>query len=232
VVEILNEFIFRQGKPVDFRVGGDVYSNITYALKVNKEIKDRAGLKSDPKADIILCKEREDPLGPGSIFLSHKKEGGARAFQQYGGISHIAGKFINRHEETQEFLGNVSKCMDTSGLSCPVLQKISCPVLQNSSIFGPEYSSGNYSLQHTQMIGQGLPEIKYEKQGVFNLDFNEHSSTSGKLDKFVGDYEPVFSATKRNGRGFEYNNIKYEGVRLGIFPMKVAMQRKDIKILS
>ena len=100
--------------------------------------------------------------------------------------------------------------------------------LANMSIYGPEYGSA-FSLQHTQVIGQGKPVFKVEKS-FYVLDFSSHMSLSGDLSHFTGGYEPVFGATFRAGRGFELKNIRYSGARVGIYPRKLIEGRGGLKV--
>ena len=61
-------------------------------------------LKGTPKADFAIV----DKKGKEIFWISHKKTGGAKAFQQYGGVSKSAGRKISTHEQTQEFLRQTS----------------------------------------------------------------------------------------------------------------------------
>lgn len=229
VVEMINSYIMTNGGSVDFRLKGSsqTYRDISYAVKVDSGIKSRAGVKGDPKADIILCKKLENPTGDGSIYISHKKEGGPEAFQQYGGLSEQAGAHIYNHKLVQEFLSEVAKTIGTTGkLPKPMMGEFKDDTLANMSIYGPEYGKA-YSLQHTQLIGQGKP-VFTKKGNVVELSFSSHMSLSGDLSHFTGGYLPVFGATFRAGRSFAYGGQRYNGARVAIYPYKLVATRSDL----
>ena len=137
-------------------------------------------------ADIILCKDKKNPLASGGIYISHKKEGGPEAFQQYGGLSEQAGAEIYNHKLVQKFLQQVANVLgDSQQLASPVMGTFDDPVLANMSIYGPDYGKP-YSLQHTQLIGQGKPVFKETPRGV-ELSFSSHMSLSGRVRKLNED---------------------------------------------
>ncbi len=100
------------------------------------------------------------------------------------------------------------------------------------SIYGPDYGL-DYSLQHTQLIGQGKPILKKISGGkYYELDFTSHMSLSGDLSHFTGGYLPVFGATFRAGRGFDYDGKRYNGARVAIYPHKLMATRGGLIILK
>lgn len=233
VVDAINAYIKKAGGMIDVRLKGNAktYKNIRYALKVETDLKRLAGVRGDPKADIIMCSDKKNPLGPGSIYISHKKEGGPEAFQQYGGLSEQAGEQIYNHPLVQKFLGEVAKVIGTSSqLSNPVMATFRDDKLANMSIYGPGYGSA-FSLQHTQLIGQGKPTFA-EKNTYVEMGFSSHMSLSGDLSHFQGGYLPVFGATFRAGRGFDYKGKRYNGARVAIYPKKLMETRSGLLLLE
>ena len=229
VVDGINNYILECGGPINIKLKGDskLYKDILYAIKVDTNLKRRGGVRGDPKADIILCKDNKNPMGPGSIYLSHKKAGGAEAFQQYGGLSELAGKEIYEHPLVQKFLGAVVHILgDNTQLPNPVMGTFKDTRLANLSIYGPEYGKA-FSLQHVQIIGQGNPKFTGTAKNV-ELTFDGGIGLSGDLSHFTGNFLPVFGATFRAGRGFEYKNKRYSGVRLGIYPQKLMATRTGL----
>jgi len=225
--------ILDAGGKIDVKLKGDnkIYKDISYAIKVDSSIKQKAGVKGDPKADIILCKDKKSPTVVGSIYISHKKEGGPEAFQQYGGLSEQAGEHIYKHPLVQKFLGEVAKVIGNNNqLPVPVMGEFTDDELANMSIYGPEYGHA-FSLQHTQLIGQGKPVFNNKNKCV-ELDFSSHMSLSGDLSHFKGGYLPVFGATFRAGRGFTYKNKRYNGARVAIYPYKLMATRGDLLIVK
>jgi hypothetical protein len=226
VVDAINSYIKKAGGIIDIRLKGSskTYNGISYAIKVDSAIKRKAGVVGDPKADIILCKDKKNPTAAGSIYISHKKEGGPEAFQQYGGLSEQAGVDIYNHPLVQKFLGRVAAVIgNSSALPSPVMGLFTDVQLANMSIYGPEYGSA-FSLQHTQLIGQGKPTF-LNKGSYVEMGFSSHMSLSGDLKHFVNGYLPVFGATFRAGRGFTYKGKRYDGARVAIYPYKLMATR-------
>jgi hypothetical protein len=203
---------------------------MSYAIKVDTQIKRTGGSKGDPKADIIICKDQKTPLSAGSIYISHKKEGGPEAFQQYGGLTEASGAEIYNHPEVQTFLKETSNYVNNDKLSNPLMKPVKDTKLMNMSIYGPDFGT-TFSLQHVQLIGQGKPILKKIKEGVYSLDFTSHMSISGDLSHFDRGYKPVFGATYRAGRGFTIDNKRVDGARVGIYPTKLIQTRSGLVIL-
>jgi hypothetical protein len=232
VVNMINKHIAQNNNiPIDVKIKGDnkIYKGISGAIQVDTKIKRQAGVSADPKADIILYVDKKNLLSNKNIFISHKKEGGPEAFQQYGGLTEKAGEKIYNHPETKKFLKAVAKNIDPEeGLKNPMFMKVKDTTLKNMSIYGPDYGA-TYGLQHTQVIGQGLPKlIPTKKENTYELDFTSHMSISGDLSHFTEGYTPVFGATFRAGRGFELDGKRYDGARVGIYPIKLIQTRGGV----
>lgn len=228
VVDAINSFILDVGYPIDIKIKNKTYENMLYAVKVDSNMKRAKNIKGDPKADIIICEDREDPFAKTSIYVSHKKDGGPEVFQQYGGLSAQAGTNISDHKLVKKFLGKVAEVIGTSKqLPAPVMMEFNNPLLSNLSIYGPEYG-GAFSLQHVNIIAQGKPVFKLIKEGVYQLTFTGPMSGSGDLSHFSGGYTPVFGATFRAGRGFDYNGKRYDGARVAIYPQKLMATRSGL----
>lgn len=232
VVNMINKVIAENGNiPIDIKIKNmsDIYKGISGAIQVDSHIKRNSGIKADPKADIILYMDKGRLDYRKNIYISHKKEGGPEAFQQYGGVSKTSGADIYDHPETRKFLKAVIKNIEDDKLQQPLFMKVRDSRLKNMSIFGPDFGHA-FGLQHTQVIGQGLPKLKITRsENVWELDFSSHMSTSGDLSHFTGGYTPVFAATYRAGRGFEFNGIRYNGARVGIYPIKLIETRSGVQ---
>lgn len=230
VVDAINEYINTCGGKINLKLEGDnkIYNDLSYAIKVDSVIKTKGNVRGDPKADIIICKDKNYPLAQGSIFISHKKAGGPEAFQQYGGVSEQAGQEIYNHVLVQKFLKILSELIGNSNkLPNPVMGIYNDNKLTNMSIFGPDFGKA-FSLQHVQLIGQGYPKWKNIRDGeYYELSFS-HISLSGDLSKFNGGYTPVFGATYRSGRGFLYDGKRYDGARVGIYPRQLVETRSGL----
>jgi hypothetical protein len=229
VVDLINEVITQVGA-LDIKLKGSpkVYDGILYAVKVNTKIKQAAGLKSDPKCDIILCKDKKKPLANGSIYISHKKAGGAAAFQQYSGISDASGLEISHNRLVKKFVGLVAENLqETDRLEAPIIGYFKDDKLANMSIFGPNFGQA-HSLEHVHCIGQGKAKLTPSAdKKTFTLDFSDHISLSGDLRLFTGPYVPVLTATYRDDRSFTHNGTVYKKTRLGIYPLKKVFTNNE-----
>jgi hypothetical protein len=211
---------------------------------VAREITQAKKIGGTQKADIALF----DKFGNPKMWISHKKEGDASAFQQYGGISSQSGANIYNHPESKAFMRNVlpfligdyddegELILSSTKLSTPLYSKINSSNLKRMSLFGPDVMSGtNFGSNNVNLLGQGYPILKpIGEDGEFELTFSSHMITnedvpdcsSGSL--FDCTYEPVFVATYRAGRGFTLDNKNYRGVRLGIAPLAMVKRRQGI----
>lgn len=228
VVDILNQHMRDFTRPITIRIGESDYPNMSHAIKVDSNIKRSNNITSDPKADIIVCSDKNNPVSDGSIYISHKKAGGPEAFQQYGGISKKTSPAIHNSVAAQVFMRIVSDLIgEEEKLTAPVMMEFDDVSLANMSIYGPEYH-GPYSLQHTQIIAQGLPILTPVFDNTYSLTFTSHMSLSGDLTHFTGGYTPVLGATFRNGRSFEYGEKRYTGARVAVYPKKLMASRTNL----
>jgi hypothetical protein len=236
VVDAINNYILEAGGVINLKIAGDnkTYSNLTAAVKVDSKIKSRGGVRGDPKADIIVCRDKTKPLDSGSIYISHKKAGGAKEFQQYSGLSEQSGLMIYNNSLTQKFLGEVVESLDMGKLDklpYPIMGTFKNDKLALVSIYGPDYGK-QYSLQHVQLIGQGHPVFKRVRDELYEITFTSHMSVSGDLSLFTGGYAPVFGATFRNNRSFMYKGRRYGAARVGIYPKILLAGRGGIKVVE
>lgn len=209
---------------------------ITIEVKMNgktlHQTLDAVGAKTlpgTPKADFAIVSKSKGM----DLFLSHKKAGGAKAFQQYSGVSNKAGKAIANHKEVLKFLRKLVAHMDVEEqkLVQPVYSVIKDKDLINMAIFGPNYKKGskNFDKDYVQMIGQGNPILKPNKKKFsFTLEWSEHFAAAGDVKSFSGDLQPVFLATFRAGRKFEIDGETYTGARVMIAPFALAKGRSGL----
>jgi len=185
--------------------------------------------KGNPKADFaIVSKSNKMPL-----FISHKKAGGPKAFQQFSGVSLKAGLRISEHKEVKSFLRKLVSFMDIEKkrLIKPVFSIIKDPKLKNLAVFGSEYKKGSkdFSEEYVQIIGQGNPILTSgKKKSSFTLEWSEHFAPAGEIKSFKGDLEIVFLATFRAGRKFHIDGKTYTGARIMIAPLALAKGRSDL----
>lgn len=196
-----------------------MYKNIVCARNVSEKVKGR-----EAKSDFNLV----DSNGNDQIFISHKKAGGAKAFQQYGGVSKKAGEKIYNHPEVQNFLKVLTEYIENDKLIQPVYRKVKDINLIGLSVFGSEYDSNKFSIENVQVIGQGSPVLKSIKENLFELSFDDHLVYNTDVQVFTkGSYTAILGATFRAGRAFEVNGQKYKGARVGIYPIDMIKNRSN-----
>jgi len=211
--------------PFELVIKGDpkrkVYTNITGARNVTEKV-----LGREAKSDFNIVSTSGD-----EIYISHKKEGGASAFQQYGGVSKKAGIKIEQHEEVQNFLKKLINYIEDQRLKNPVYSYVEDDKLINMAVFGHNYGDSNFGIDNVTIIGQGEAIIKpvNRHETRFELDFSDHLVHNGDSKEFKeGSYRAVLGATYRAGRGFEVDGNSYSGARVGIYPAKLMINRSDV----
>lgn len=180
-----------------------------------------ANFSGDPKADVALIGFVNNKLAE-VAFISYKKGGDAKAFQQYSGLTDKAGTSISRNPIVLEFLkkaGEHIKSHNKSNSAKPGIPAAFQYVPQTSdgeqlvrrSVFGPDYSkiseSGNGgNKQNVHVIAQGKPTLTKVKE-IYELSFSEHVySNNDSIDwafEKESDYRAVLAGTFRNERGFD-----------------------------
>lgn len=216
----LQKLLNKLGRPVTLHVT----NNGSKTIDVAKDITKVGEIKGTPKADFSL----KDVKGKEQIFISHKKAGGAKAFQQYSGVSPAAGSDIYNHPEVQKFLAALTGFIEDGKLIHPVYMVVKDKKLINLSIFGPDFG-GKFGTEHCQVIGQGDPILSpiKGKDDEFQLKWSDHAAVSGEASEFMkGEYTAILAATFRAGRKFTYKGKQYEGARVGIYPMLFVKGRK------
>ena len=218
----INEALKKIGHPIICKVKkSDGPGYFTF-----KDVVACGNVRGTPKADFTLVNTKGDHVA----FISHKKEGGAKAYQQYSGITETAGLEIYNHPETQKFLSNVIGFIEDERLTNPMVMKVKSKKLINLSIYGPDYKKGaNYGKDHVHFIGQGDPIFTQDKKNpeIYYLTFSDNLHTSGDTS-FRGDYEPAFFTRYTRGRGFELDGKKYRGARVMIAPKVLARGRTGL----
>lgn len=194
-----------------------VYKNIIGARNVTEKV-----LGREAKSDFNIISTTGD-----SIFISHKKGGGAEAFQQYGGVSSQAGRKIQNHQEVMNFLRKTTSYIKEGVLTRPIYSKVAEANLINMSVFGHDFGQ-KFGIDNVTIIGQGDAKIKVldKFENRFELDFSSHLVHNGQYREFMtGDYKAVLGATFRAGRGFDIDGNRYIGARIGIYPAKLIVNR-------
>jgi len=234
-LNVVNSYINKIGKPINIKINNQVYKNICGANKVH----------GTPKADIVLVQLVNETSFREVTFISHKKEGGAAAFQQYGGLSSDAGTIISHDPLVLKFLADLAifvrtetgKYESKNGMSVYryIPNSSAGKALVARSLFGPEWRPNNYGYDSVHCIAQGVPRFT-QSAGAYNLTAEAiHPPTPdwallGKND----DFRAVFAATYREGRKFVARiNNKEQTVmhmRVGIYPYAFVRNRAATEI--
>lgn len=227
LIGLIEQAVEQSGRPIDVMIGKFKIPRVVTAGSDH--------IRGDPKADIALMDDSGSEVG----FISHKKEGGAKAFQQYGGISPNAGKKIYNNRLVQDFVSDladlVAERTDGSDVAPRGLsvwrylpRNAEGAKLAGMSVYGPEWNNGkSFGRESVHCIGQGAPTLAKNKDGVYTLTFSESTHYADDISwAFSGDYQAIFAATYRSGRKVQGNNITISNMRAGIYPYDFIKNRK------
>lgn len=227
---LIKKYTKEEGKPITIKIGKYVIENVSMASSEH--------IKGDPKADITLMDEDENEIG----FISHKKAGGASAFQQYSGLSQASGAMIYNSTLVKEFVKDIYNYLNknnktniaTSGMSFKreVPNDVKGENIVGKAVYGFDWKLGseNFGRNFVHCIGQGEPKLK-KKGKVYELDFSDDMHTADNINwAFSGEYKAFLAATYRVGRKIESEGIVVENLRGGIYPEGFIKNRKSIKL--
>ena len=215
--------LIKQIGPIEICTPIGDFVNVAGVRNVSEKV-----LGREAKADFIIVSDRKKDL----IYISHKKLGGPEAYQQYGGVSEKSGtsnnpKLIYSDPEVINFMRKTTSYIENNKLTNPLYSYVINETLINRSIFGPNYGS-SYGIDNVHMIAQGNPILIPHKtrENCFNLEWSSHFSYNGDLSHFKSrGYKAAFAATFRAGRGFFVDGKRYNGARLGIYPVALVIGR-------
>lgn len=227
LVDIIQKAVEQEAAPITVNIGNYKINNVVTAG--SKQI------RGNPKADMALIDDRNIEVG----FVSHKKEGGAAAFQQYGGISKKAGEVIADNILVTLYIKDLNDLLiarngsSTAKNGFSALRRITrskeSEELIARSVYGPSWNNGapnTFNRQSVHCIGQGTPILKREDDGLYTLTFSEASHYANDISwAFSGNYMAVFASTFRLGRNTEYKDVKITNLRSGIYPYLFVMGR-------
>lgn len=230
LIKLIKQATEQEGKPITIKVGRYSMENCVSAGADQ--------IKGDPKADIAILDANGKEVG----FISHKKEGGAKAFQQYGGISRSAGNVIYSDPIVKKFVEDLKRQMQTqfgsnkakTGFSAfrYVPNTAAGKKLVARSVYGLDWKNGSsFGRQSVHCIGQGSPILKRRNDGTYILSFSESTHMANEIDwAFSGDYRAVLAVTYRAGRKVESSGIVLSDLRGGIYPYDFVKSRKKVEI--
>lgn len=227
IVDAVDSF----GGPITVIIGKSKIENVLTASSEH--------IRGDPKADITLMDINNKEVG----FISHKAGSGAKAFQQYGGITPKSGKIINSSPLVLEFAKRIKNhLIDKTGSAdassgdsfmMKIPQTRSGQEMVSRSVYGLDWDGGKtFSRNSVHCIGQGDPILKKTStNGVFELTFSSATHYANDISwAFLGNYKAVFAARFMRGRGFSSGNIRINNIRPGIFPISYMKKRRYIEL--
>lgn len=230
LIKLIKDATEQEGKPITIKIGRYSIENCVSAGADQ--------IKGDPKADIAILDNNGREVG----FISHKKEGGAKAFQQYGGISKSAGNVIYNDPIVKQFVKDLEQQMNLQFGSKKAKTGFSAfryipdtkagKSLVARSVYGPNWKNGSsFDRQSVHCIGQGSPILTRQTNGAYALTFSESTHMANEIDwAFSGDYRAVLAVTYRAGRKVESAGITLSDLRGGIYPYDFVKSRKKVEI--
>ena len=227
LAKIIKSAVEQTGGPITVTIGSYVIKDVLTAGSDH--------IRGDPKADIALINDNNKEVG----FISHKKEGGAKAFQQYGGISKKAGEVIYGNSMVTKYVTDLQKAIGSNiakqGQSFYryIPNTAAGKVLVGQSVYGPKYNNGrSFNRDSVHCIGQGTPQLAKTSSGVYKLTFSESTHTANEIAwAFKRDnYRAVFASTFRNGRKTEVKGATVSNMRSGIYPYDFVAGRRATEL--
>jgi len=230
LIEVIREAVEQEGKPIRVSIGSYKVDNVVSAGADQ--------IKGDPKADIALIDNSKREVG----FISHKKAGGAKAYQQYGGISQRAGTIIYEDALVEQYVRDLSDYVKREFIDGSVGVGFSAwravedtpegRKLIGRSVYGPRWNNGStFNRDSVHCIGQGSPVLTRQRDGSYQLTFSESTHTANDLNwAFLGEYKAIFATTYRNGRTTSQQDIIVKNARSGIYPYDFIRSRRATEI--
>jgi hypothetical protein len=228
--KLISEYVKIEGKPIIVKIGDDKFENIVKASSEH--------IKGNPKADIALINDRNIEVA----FISHKKGGGAMAFQSYSGLGRLSGLEIYSSPIVKSFVKDVTSYLFTNyGTNqAPPGTSFKREIPNDSegikiigkAVYGSNWTEGGKSFERNfvNCIGQGNPEL-VKVGDCYELSFSEEFRTYKDVSwAFSGEYKAYLGATYRLGRSIENDGFIANNLRGVICPISMLSRRKVVEI--
>jgi hypothetical protein len=165
---------------IKVQVGNTIYDNVIAA----------ENQPGTPKSDFNLINSDKKSI----IFISHKKEGGSKAFVRWGGFQFA---YDEQNSEVLKFIENIKSKVPNSEFKSgdTFAQKISSDILKKRIVFGKDFGE-DFGKNNVQVVTQGKVQLEKVENGLYKL-IAENFWLNGDLP--TGDYEPVLEAHYRSG---------------------------------
>jgi hypothetical protein len=236
----VNTFIKKINRPIDIELNGKKFKNICGTNKVY----------GTPKADLVLVQlDKRKKAFKEVAFISHKKGGGAKAFQQYGGVSDRAGGGISDNALVKSFLADLAVFVQAKTGSYSGASNVSAfrrfpktgasKALLGQSIFGPKWTQGSttFGTDNVHCVFQGNAILTKKGSGprsyyVLSGEAIHPPKTDWALKADTDPFRAVFAATFRNGRMVEARvnerAVTVTNMRAGIYPYDFVSSRRHV----
>lgn len=206
-----------------------IFKGITGAETVTRR---DFGVRYDPKGDFFLTNKARKRVA----FFSHKAAGGAKAYQQYAGVSKEAdfgntGVISNHPEVVAALKDMMTRYGVIQNDRVRYRREIKSEELKKYAIYGPNFGK-QFGVNNCHVMAQGDPSLieisDREKQSipvlrhcgiVYELTFSDDVSLNGDLTHFnMKDYKPVIAVTYRSDKSVTVEGKKYPRIRGMIAP--------------
>ena len=206
-----------------------IFKDITGAETVTRR---DFGVRYDPKGDFFLTNKAKKRVA----FFSHKAAGGAKAYQQYAGVSKEAdfgntGVISNHPEVVAALKDMMTRYNVIQNDRVRYRREIQSEELKKYAIYGPHFGK-QFGVNNCHVMAQGDPSLieisDREKQSipvlrhcgiVYELTFSDDVSLNGDLTHFnMKDYKPVIAVTYRSDKSVTVEGQKYPRIRGMIAP--------------
>jgi hypothetical protein len=216
VLQQINDYIKKVGKPITVQAGKHVFKDIYGANKV----------EGTPKADIALVTyDAKSKKFKDVCFISHKMGTDASGFQQYSGITTKAdgakSGSISKDKTVVAFLDTLTGFHEAVGGKERFYRTIKDKNLIGKAIYGPLYGASQFGIDNIHLIGQG--DAKFTKTGEKHvLDFSAHAVYNPSVAYFMkDDFTAIIGARYSAGRNYESKGKTYRNVRVLIMPKRL-----------
>jgi hypothetical protein len=216
VLQQINDYIKKVGKPITVQAGKHVFKDIYGANKV----------EGTPKADIVLVTyDAKSKKFKDVCFISHKMGTDASGFQQYSGITTKAdgakSGSISKDKTVVAFLDTLTGFHEAVGGKERFYRTIKDKNLIGKAIYGPLYGASQFGIDNIHLIGQG--DAKFTKTGEKHvLDFSAHAVYNPSVAYFMkDDFTAIIGARYSAGRNYESKGKTYRNVRVLIMPKRL-----------
>ena len=226
ILKTINDEIYSKGgeSPVDITLDGQSYLNIIGFIPG----------PSGAHADFVGINEDMEEV----CFLSHKMGTNAKHFQQYSGISSLAGDAIHNDQETEKFREVIASKNEQDFDNQSFSQDIRSSDLQTRAVLGPEWNGGgtdsginncSHFMQGNVSIRRTESKRSLKGKATLVINFSAKNIHASGISSLINssEYSPTLGARKTNeNRTVTFGANQVRNVRGGIFSSAYIKERK------